>query len=228
MKATPAGDNLIRLTRFGAVNAYLVREQDGFSLVDTMISGSGRKLVDAALAAGAPVVRVLVTHAHSDHVGSLHELSLLLPDAELIASARDARLIHGDRSLDPSEPDSKVRGASEVTSVDFDRTVEDGDTVGSLEVVGAPGHTPGQIALLDLRDRSLIAADAYSTIGGVATTAAPFWRFPLPGFATWHRATALQSAQKLRDLEPSLLAAGHAPVVRDPVPAMDDAIARNS
>ncbi len=43
--------------------------------------------------------------------------------------------------------------------------------MGSLEVVPAPGHTPGQVALLDTRDRTLLCADAYSTLGGVATTA---------------------------------------------------------
>ena len=49
------------------------------------------------------------------------------------------------------------------------RTVTEGDRIGSLEVVHAFGHTPGQIALLDTRDRSLYCADAYSTLGGVAT-----------------------------------------------------------
>ena len=32
--------NLTRLTRLGFVNAYLVSEDDGLTLVDTMISGS--------------------------------------------------------------------------------------------------------------------------------------------------------------------------------------------
>ena len=59
----------------------------------------------------------------------------------------------------------------------------------------APGHTPGQVAFLDPRDGTLYCADAYSTLGGVATTAKPYPRFPLPGFATWHGPTALESAR---------------------------------
>src|SRR4051812_15453737 len=35
MKATKHGDHLIRLNRLGFVNAYLVREDDGLTLVDT-------------------------------------------------------------------------------------------------------------------------------------------------------------------------------------------------
>ena len=72
-------------------------------------------------------------------------------------------------------------------------TFAPGDRVGSLEVHAAPGHTPGQVAFLDPRDGTLYCADAYSTLGGVATTAKPNRRFPLPGLATWHGPTALES-----------------------------------
>jgi glyoxylase-like metal-dependent hydrolase (beta-lactamase superfamily II) len=223
MKANAVTDNLTRLTRFGLVNAYLVQEDDGFTLIDTMVRGSGQELVDAA---GGAIARIVVTHAHSDHVGALRELSLILPDAELIASTREARLMRGDLSPDPGEPEAKLRGIEQV-GVEFDREVEEGERIGSLEVFSAPGHTPGQIALLDVRDRSLIAADAWSTVGSVATTAGPYWRFPLPGFVTWHRPTAMRSAVKLRDLEPKVLVAGHGPAVSSPGAAMTAALKRH-
>ena len=38
MKTTQLNDHLIQLTRYGFVNAYLVREDDGFTLVDTAVS----------------------------------------------------------------------------------------------------------------------------------------------------------------------------------------------
>ena len=38
-----------------------------------------------------------------------------------------------------------------------------------LLIENAPGHTPGQVAFLDTRDRTLYCADTYSTLGGVAT-----------------------------------------------------------
>src|SRR4051812_4786416 len=101
-----------------------------------------------------------------------------------------------------------------------------GERVGSLEVVAAPGHTPGQIAFLDTRDRTLIAGDAYSTLGGVATTAKVNPRFPLPGLATWDKPTALRTARELRALAPPRLAVGHGNVVEAPAAAMDAAIAR--
>jgi glyoxylase-like metal-dependent hydrolase (beta-lactamase superfamily II) len=225
MKATAVTANLTQLTRFGLVNAYLVREDDGFTLIDTMVKGSGRALADAA--GGTPIRRIVITHAHSDHVGSLRELALILPDAELIASSREARLMRGDRGLDPGEPEAKLRGIEEL-GLEFGRQVEEGERIGSLEVVAAPGHTPGQIALLDDRDRSLIAADAYSTVGSVATSAGPYWRFPLPGIVTWHRPTAALTAAKLRDLDPAVLVAGHGPAVTAPGEAMSAALERHA
>src|SRR5947199_100043 len=53
-----------RVSRLGAVNAYLVEEEDGFTLVDTMVSRSEGRLLSAAESLGRPIVRILLTHAH--------------------------------------------------------------------------------------------------------------------------------------------------------------------
>jgi glyoxylase-like metal-dependent hydrolase (beta-lactamase superfamily II) len=82
------------------------------------------------------------------------------------------------------------------------------------------------MALLDTRDRVLICGDAYSTLGGVATSAKANPRFPLPVIATWHKPTALESAKALRALDPAALAPGHGKIVLDPGEAMDAAIAK--
>jgi glyoxylase-like metal-dependent hydrolase (beta-lactamase superfamily II) len=227
MKITRHTPTLVRLTRLGFVNAYLVPEDDGLTLVDTMVSGSAGQIMKAAKGLGAPIVRIVLTHAHSDHAGSLDALAEKLPDAEILIPARDARILAGDKTLDPGEPSSKLRGGyPKKLKTRPSRTLAPGDTVGSLQVLAAPGHTPGQIALLDARDRTLIAADAYSTLGGVATSARANPRFPLPAMATWDRPTALRTAEALRALDPARLAVGHGDVVESPVPAMDAAIAR--
>jgi glyoxylase-like metal-dependent hydrolase (beta-lactamase superfamily II) len=215
-----------RISRLGFVNAFLVPEDDGLTLIDTTLPKGGNAIRAAAGALGRPIVRIVLTHAHGDHVGALDELAEALPGVEVLISARDARLLDKDRTMDPGEPAEKLRGAFPGTRTKPTRTFAPGDRVGSLEVVAAPGHTPGQVALLDTRDRTLYCADAYSTLGGVATSAKVNPRFPLPALATWHRPTALETARALRALDPARLAPGHGKVVEAPGAAMDAAIAR--
>ena len=103
-----------------------------------------------------------------------------------------------------------------------------GERVGSLEVVASPGHSPGHVAFLDTRDRTLLAGDVFTTYGSAAVTNHFYWRFPLAAMATWGKAKDLESASALRALDPAILLVGHGPPVRDPGVAMDDAIARAS
>src|SRR5688572_13926053 len=105
MKTTAYGHNFIQLTRLPRlfpVNCYLVREDDGFTLIDTGLPGSTRAILAAAQAHAGPIRRIALTHAHMDHVASLDALHAALPDAEVLISARDARFLRGERNLDPA------------------------------------------------------------------------------------------------------------------------------
>jgi glyoxylase-like metal-dependent hydrolase (beta-lactamase superfamily II) len=220
--------DITRISRFGVVNSYLVREDDGLTLVDTMIPGSAKSILAAAERLGAPIKRIALTHAHGDHIGSLDALAAALPGVEVIISARDARLLAKDTSLDSDEPQAKIRGGVPGAATKPTRTVSAGDRIGSLEVVASPGHTPGHVSFLDTRDRTLICGDAFTTIGGVATSAKGKLVFPFAVMATWHKPTELESATGLRKLDPTRLAPGHGKIVDNPGPQMDAAIARGA
>jgi glyoxylase-like metal-dependent hydrolase (beta-lactamase superfamily II) len=211
-----------RVTRFGFVNAYLVREDDGLTVVDTGMRMAGR-IQEAAAALGAPITRIAVTHAHGDHIGSLDALAAVLPEVEVAISARDARLMAKDKTLQPGES-GKLRGSYPGAKTKPTRLLAAGDRIGSLQVIAAPGHTPGHLAFLDTRDGTLFCGDAFTTVGGVATTARLPWRFPLAYVATWDRAIELETARALRALDPVRLAPGHGKVVENPGAAMDAAI----
>jgi len=219
MRTTQLGPTITQLTQCRFVNAYLVREDDGFTLVDTTMG----KAADAILAAaaGTPIRRIALTHGHGDHVGGLDALKDRLGgDVEVAMPELDAQIHAGELE--------KTSGSWPAIRTKPDRRLTEGDRVGSLEVVAAPGHTPGQVALLDTRDGTLLCADAFTTINGVATTATTNLRFPLASMATWSRETELQTARALRALDPARLAPGHGKVVEAPGAAMDQALARAS
>ncbi|HEY7207339.1 MAG TPA: MBL fold metallo-hydrolase [Gaiellaceae bacterium] len=222
MKTAQVTPTLSQLTRLRFVNAYLVREADGLTLVDTTTGGAADALVSAALGADGTIRRIALTHGHGDHVGSLDALKERLGDSvEILMPELDARIHAGEQVVEGKLPGSwpKLRTTP-------DTRLSPGDRVGSLEVVASPGHSPGHVAFLDTRDRTLIAGDVFTTYGGAAVTNHFHLRFPFAATATWDKAKDLESARELRALEPAVLAVGHGPALRDPVPAMDRAIAR--
>lgn len=227
---TTSQQNLTRISQFGFVNTYLVREDDGLTLIDGGVPGGAKKILAAAEAMGAPIVRMVLTHAHPDHVGSIDKLAEALPGVPLLISERESQALREQLTLRPGEPTDGRKLPKTPVKVRLEPSVllQPGDTVGSLQVHAAPGHSVGQVAFFDPRDGTLLCGDAYSTLGGVATTAKANPKFPFPALATWHRPTALRSAQALRALDPARLAPGHGKVVEAPGAAMDRAIAKGA
>ncbi|MFW5433580.1 MBL fold metallo-hydrolase [Paenibacillus apiarius] len=207
------------------VNCYLVEEEHDLTLVDAALPFSVKGILKAAKRLNKPIARIVLTHAHDDHVGALDALKEALPQAQVLISERDAKLLRGDRALEPGEPQTPIRGGvPKAVRTQPDVLLRDGDRVGSLTAISAPGHTPGMMVFLDKRSGALLAGDALQTRGGIAVSGKLKPLFPFPAFATWNKAAALESVRKLRALSPSLLAVGHGAMIADPQSALDRAI----
>lgn len=171
------------------VNVWLLDGDDGWTLVDCGIAtGRARAALDAAFAdslGGRPVVRVLVTHFHPDHVGNAawvaerFDAPLLMPRTEWLT----ARLLSADAS--PALPAVwerfyraaglsaermaavRARGNAYPQGVpsvpDAVHALRDGDRLSlggrTWRVLTMGGHAPEHACLLRDDDGLLIAGD---------------------------------------------------------------------
>lgn len=212
------------MPRFFPVNCYFIEEEDGLTLIDAALPYSAKPILQAAEKIGKQIKRIVLTHAHGDHVGALDELKAKL-DVPVYISDRDSRLLADDTTLDSTEPQTPIRGGvPKNIKTRPDVLLKEGDQIGSLEVISSPGHTPGSISLLDKRSNIMIAGDAFQTRGGTAVSGVTIPWFPFPAMATWNKETALQSARKISELNPTLLAVGHGELLRNPAGSIEKAI----
>lgn len=207
------------------VNCYLVEEEEGLILVDAALAFNAKGILQAVNRIGKPITKIVLTHAHEDHVGALDLIKAEFPEVPVYISERDHRLMNGDRSLDSHEDQTPIKGGVPKTlQTRANVLLKDGNQVGSLTAIETPGHTPGSMSFIDNRTNALIAGDAFQTRGGIAVAGDIKPWFPFPAFGTWSKATALASARKLAGIRPALLAVGHGEMIGNPVNAMEQAI----
>ena len=142
MSTKPLTEHLVQFTRFGLVNAYLVREDDGLTLVDTTLPRSADGLISAAREAGGSIRRVALTHGHGDHVGSVDQLRQRLgPSVQVLLGEIDAQ-IHAGEWTRTSKPAGSwqqyyAAAAGSVRVIDTRRV----PASAYLGVLGMPGVT---------------------------------------------------------------------------------------
>ena len=132
------------------VNAYLLADDDGLTVVDTGTPFDAARVEGAVDAAGydlEAVSRVLLTHYDLDHVGSAAELTV---DGPVYVGRDDADLVTGERRprLSGAKPLLQFALGPFVPDVDPARVrrVDDGDAIGGFTAYHTPGHTPGHTA----------------------------------------------------------------------------------
>ena len=206
------------MLRFEVVNAYAVRIDTGFTVIDTGPLGSEGAILAALTQLGEPAQlrQIVLTHSHKDHTGSPRGLSTREP-ARWSASAGDAAVIAS--SHDEPEPvitDEErpfyERIAPTIPAappVPVDRLLHEGDDLGwgyRTEVIDAPGHTPGSIAIHLAGERVLITGDNVASLNGR----------PVLGPFNVARQEAIASFRRLAGLDIEVACFGHGdPIIAD-------------
>jgi glyoxylase-like metal-dependent hydrolase (beta-lactamase superfamily II) len=193
-------------------------EENGNTLIDTGLPDQTEAIGDALGEAGIGVRdlrRIIFTHQDLDHVGSGAAL-VRQSGARVLAHPADVPYIEGRlRPLKPTpemlEQRPHMREVLErLEPVGVDEHLENGthlDLAGGTRVISTPGHTPGHISLYLERSKILIAGDALTAEGG-------YLNGPNPS-VTLDMQTAIQSIQRLADLDISTVVCYHGGVVSE-------------
>jgi glyoxylase-like metal-dependent hydrolase (beta-lactamase superfamily II) len=112
---------------------------------------------EAVQEAGVSLEKILVTHAHIDHVGAVSELAekYQLP---IIGPHRDDQFW-----IDALPQQGEMFGFPASKKFAPDRWLEHGDQISvgktQLEVIHCPGHTPGHVIFYSPKDKLAIVGD---------------------------------------------------------------------
>jgi glyoxylase-like metal-dependent hydrolase (beta-lactamase superfamily II) len=214
----------IRRVGNGLVNVYLIEEAGEVTIVDAGISGLWhdvqRELTDMGRQP-EDVRAVVLTHAHSDHIGFAERVRRE-NHIPIHVHEADAALARGE-TKPQNQQNGKIspmpllrflfyglrRGALRTEPIKVVATYGDGATLdlpGAPKVILLPGHTPGSAALHVPGHRALFIGDAIATLnvvsGAQGPQIAPFGSDP---------AEALASLGKLDGVEAGFVLPGHGP-----------------
>jgi glyoxylase-like metal-dependent hydrolase (beta-lactamase superfamily II) len=171
--------NLHQLS-LGFVSVYLLECDDGLTLVDTGIPGSDSQILAAVASLGKrpeQIKRIVLTHLHGDHTGSLFALKDAT-GAEVCAHSQEAAAIRLGQTMRAVKPAPGLlnqlivrllvqrQKPSLQMPVAVERELQDDDELpGGWRVIHTPGHTAGHIVLWRPLDGGvLLVGDAASNM----------------------------------------------------------------
>jgi glyoxylase-like metal-dependent hydrolase (beta-lactamase superfamily II) len=209
-----------------SVNWYLVEEAGQLTVVDAGVPGYWPQLEPALAAIGRrleDIQAVLLTHAHSDHIGvagRLHDRGVPVylhgADHELLRTGKEPW--KRERGPFPQVLRPGVwpffihmvrNGALKPPKIDDPVSVADVDQLevpGRPRVVHTPGHTPGLCSLYFEGHRTLIAGDLLCTWNPLTGRLGPQI---MPAAFNVSSDESLASLDKIERLGAAILAVGH-------------------
>lgn len=137
-------------------NCYVVSTGDRAWIVDAGFEPAA--LLDYVAVSNLTVEKIILTHAHVDHIAGLEQIHQAHSDAPI--------LIHADEAAFLTDPALNLSAMlpDPIIAPTPTQTLAQGDTLSlsdlSFEVRHTPGHSPGGISLINLDHRVALVGDA--------------------------------------------------------------------
>ena len=210
----------LHLIPLSIVNAFLIVEENGLTLIDTGLPKNEKKILKYIEDIGRKpndLKYILITHADGDHIGSAKALRELT-GAKIYASKFEAECAaKGTPPREPKTSNPLLKLLFSLTAKMFvypptlvDEIVKDGDVLpilGGLRVISTPGHTPDHVSYFSPSHNILLAGDSLRTSKDqVYNETTPF---------TWDEAKQNNSVRLQAELKPEIVCVGHGNVVKD-------------
>ncbi len=153
-----------------AVNVYLVIGNDSALVVDTGM-GAADLITQIRRMTKKPII-VVNTHAHPDHTGANYQFpKVYIHPADMAAAIESNTPERRASAAQTMLSGAKPSGSDSYIGPSYDTKfipVREGYIfkLGGrrLEVIEAPGHTPGEICLLDIENKLLFTGDNSNTL----------------------------------------------------------------
>ncbi len=194
------------------VAVWLLRTEDGWTLIDTGPPETADQLLSAVVRAtgGDGPLRVLLTHAHYGHAGGLRAVRAAWSPPVMCHKDEAPFVIgEGDYRRLPGQHLAFRFGRrlmkTAAYGVPVARDLERGQPADGMAVIHLPGHTPGQVGFLHPEDQAMICGDAVFNLGGRLGP-------PLP-MATPDLERARAAMRRLGDLDYRHLLPSHGPPI---------------
>jgi hydroxyacylglutathione hydrolase len=216
-------DGLFLLSGFppAGFNVYLIRSGDEVVLVDTSTRHARRRILRQI---PEKLDSILITHAHRDHAGAMHEVAKAT-GAPVWASGADSDALEG-RGPEPMPEQHKDNLVNRMFAGwwrdrhPVARRLQEGERVAGFEVIAFPGHTPGMIGLWREHDRTILCADVMRSMN--LYTGLPQLG-EMPKIFTVDVPESRRSIRKLAAMEPSTVCFGHGrPLTRNAAQRIKD------
>jgi glyoxylase-like metal-dependent hydrolase (beta-lactamase superfamily II) len=204
-------DEIYSFKGIRVANSYLYTADGKDFVIDTGLSGNGKKIASQITALGKDpqkIEAIILTHSDPDHSGSVAELKGIT-GAKVAIHEGDAPSLSGERALKRAKG---VAGSMmrfmKIKTVKPDIILKEGDEIAGLKVIHCPGHTEGSMCLYKPGE-ILFVGDVVRTDGS-GHVKGPTKMMSLDIEEAW------ESVGKIAKLEFDILLPGHGkPIIHD-------------